>query len=709
MSAGTADASVIGNGQGEQDLGAFLRQQCGGLNEAFNLLDVECTGVLNQEQFVDGLRQLQYPGDGLAIFLQISQSASGHRTLQDSPADVSSLDVVKLCDFIGYFRAGVSVAGEISPPPPACNGPEDALNLPTEISAIVRSEVKRAMSEVAMSSMEGELRKAMDAASASAYGSWEAQARARFEAQMRSFATQFEKRMESTERANGGWESSPLAANGEEVAALIVAGKLEAKLADIEEELRGRVVVTEVAVKGLSTKGTDLRDELHKALDTQRAATEGVFGAQGAAMEEMQQKIVFNAKKLEVFIDRVMEGLETMMESLENTAEATVSIGGSYHIEMTSSVPDIRGGAQSHAGGEEPQPAADRRPQEGSSQREIEVVEMRNMVREARERQAKQAEQNFSEALRALHTNLLSMHSQEPGGGEHQSMAPSAITRTHTSPQLQRQPPSSTPDSKMRPTTPTRQPPGFASSDSSLVPSLRIPSSNQQPLQALSVSALPGLRAASVTMPNANQVSRMLTPLASPRVAQPSVERLLSSTTSVERRGSSPIRPVATCGRLVSAGSSKVDRSQSSNPVLQRCGSLAIERQQSGNAQVQTLQTSVGSLELRRDQSAQRGRMQSAQGNAIEQLRSLQKDQLQSLQMERLHSVSMEQLQQGNASRLAGSAAFNTLSQLTNAPSFNVLAPKVQMQPWFRPGEVTAMTRLPPRQENPSDKDEITR
>jgi hypothetical protein len=65
------------------ELREFFRDCCEGLDDAFRLLDVRCAGQLRQEDFLQGLSVLGYPGDALEMFFAIDTNYDGIVTPQD--------------------------------------------------------------------------------------------------------------------------------------------------------------------------------------------------------------------------------------------------------------------------------------------------------------------------------------------------------------------------------------------------------------------------------------------------------------------------------------------------------------------------------------------------------------------------------------------------------------------------------------------------
>jgi Ca2+-binding EF-hand superfamily protein len=65
------------------NLGAFLRDQCGSLKEAFNLLDLRSTGQIKQEDFVAGLKRLGYQGAATEIFEEMDTKSAGCISVRD--------------------------------------------------------------------------------------------------------------------------------------------------------------------------------------------------------------------------------------------------------------------------------------------------------------------------------------------------------------------------------------------------------------------------------------------------------------------------------------------------------------------------------------------------------------------------------------------------------------------------------------------------
>jgi hypothetical protein len=71
-------------------LGCFLREQCGSFKAAFNVLDARSRGSLDTDDFEGGLRNLGYSGDYAGVFQEMENGGKG---------------LVMLRDFITYFAS----------------------------------------------------------------------------------------------------------------------------------------------------------------------------------------------------------------------------------------------------------------------------------------------------------------------------------------------------------------------------------------------------------------------------------------------------------------------------------------------------------------------------------------------------------------------------------------------------------------------------
>jgi len=557
-----ADASEAcpgGDDSEMPDLGDFLRTQCGGLNEAFSYLDSEHTGSITHDQFSTGLRLLQYPGDATAAFKEICSK--------------KGLEVVKLCDFIIYFATKVKIPTNMSIREPATavrfeDSPALAA-VPSEITAMWQAEltqVANAAVSQATACTKDEIRLALDEACASAYNTWNISATSEFKLLMQNFAAQFDERMKSLEAGSSGTMALD---SGDRTMAL------EQRLTDLEKELKGRMLVAEVAVKGLGNQGNgsaystsdlgELKGELEQAFETQRGDMDEVLASHWQALEAMREKVFVIERQLDMTTQRAMDGIETIMDTID--CQTGIVVGQAPALEGGESVTTVESGMSFPPG--QPLPVG----------------------------QALQADQNFSEALQTLRKNLTAMNSQpvrplEQGAGGIQMEQIPAVA---ANPNVQRMPSS--------PLRARSAMPG-ARQQHVQVPCVQklARSSTASSMQSLGTAASRRSQS-SVALPTAQlpaylsrQLSRHVTPVATPRgnlptqpspVSPSAPTRQVSSPTGAQNRSLTPRISPRSAPRRDLLPAKKDLLQPTASAIVERMQSLAVERRQSlGTASV---------------------------------------------------------------------------------------------------------------------------